>query len=103
MNTMTLASKNGGKPPRKGKMTTFTTMDREEAEKFVPSNIPYDNGKIKMGIYHQPPMYTEQDPDMLLLQSYLIQDPKILNFQYWMNKVYWFALAFVVLVIWLKA
>ena len=38
-------------------MTTFTTSDREEAQKFVPSNIPYDNGKIKMGINYQAPRY----------------------------------------------
>lgn len=103
MNTMTTASKNGGKPPRKGKMTTFTTSDREEAQKFAPSNVPYDNGKIKMGINYQPPRYVECDPDMLMIQSYLIQDPKILNFNYWASKAYLFALAFIVLVIWLTA
>lgn len=101
---MTTASKpTGGNPPRKGKMTTFTTSDREEAQKFAPSNVPYDNGKIKMGINYQPPKYVEHDPDMLNLQSYLIQDPKILNYQYWLNKAYWSALVFVVLVIWLTA
>lgn len=104
MNTMTTVSKaKGGNPLRKGKMTTFTTSDREEAEKFVPSNVPYDNGKIKMGINYQRPKYVENDPDMLTLQSYLIHDPRILNLQYWINKAYWFALAFVVLVIWLKS
>lgn len=104
MNTTTIVSKGkGGNPPRKGKMTTFTTSDREEAERFVPSNVPYDNGKIKMGINYQPPRYVEHDSDMLTLQSYLIEDPKILNFNYWANRVYLFALAFVVLVICLTA
>ena len=84
-------------------MTTFTTGDREEAQKFVPSNIPYDNGKIKMGINYQAPRYVEHDPDMLNLQSYLIQDPKILNLQYWINRIYIFVVAFVVLVIWLSS
>jgi hypothetical protein len=82
-------------------MTTFTTSDREEAQKFVPSNIPYDNGKIKMGINYQAPRYVEQDPDMLNLQSYLIEDPKILNLHYWINRIYIFAVAFVTLIIWL--
>lgn len=103
MNTMTIVSKKGGKPPRKGKMTTFTTSDREEAQKFAPSNVPYDNGKIKMGINYHPPQYVEYDPDMLMIQSYLIQDPKILNFHYWVNKAYWFGFGFIVLVIWLTA
>lgn len=104
MNTMTLVSKKrGAKAPRKGKMTTFTTADREEAQKFVTSNVPYDNGKIKMGINYQPPKYVEHDPDMLMIQSYLIQDPKILNFHYWVNKAYWFGFGFIVLVIWLTA
>jgi hypothetical protein len=84
-------------------MTTFTTSDREEAQKFVPSNIPYDNGKIKMGINYQAPRYVEQDPDMLNLQSYLIEDPKILNLHYWINRIYVFLVAFVALIIWLTA
>lgn len=102
-NTTTTVSKNGGKPPRKGKMTTFTTEDREEAYKFVPSNIPYDNGKIKMGINYQPPRYVERDEDMLTLQSYLIQDPKVLNFHYWLTRAYYFLLMFIILVVWLSA
>jgi len=97
------ASKRGGKPPRKGKMTTFTTEDRERAERFTPSNVPYDNGKIKMGINYQPPKYVEQDSDMLMIQSYLIQDPKILNFHYWLNRAYMGVLIFIVLVIWLTS
>ena len=104
MNTMTTVSKlKGGNPPRKGKMTTFTTEDREEAYRFVPSNIPYDNGKIKIGIHYQPPKYVERDEDMLTLQSYLIEDPKILNFNYWMNRFYMFAFGFLLLIIWLTA
>ena len=101
---MTTVSKaKGGNPPRKGKMTTFTTEDREQAYKFVPSNIPYDNGKVKIGINYQRPQYVEQDSDMLMLQSYLIEDPKVLNFHYWLNRFYWFVLAFIVLTVWLTA
>jgi len=63
---------------------------------------PYDTGKVKIGLYYEPPKYVEQDPDMVLIQSYLIQDPKLLRRQYWVNKAYWGALSFVVLVIWLS-
>ena len=62
---------------------------------------PYNNGKIQIGKYYQPPKYVEQDADMLLIQSYLIQDPKLLRREYWLNKLYWGAVSFVVLVIWL--
>jgi hypothetical protein len=64
--------------------------------------IPYNNGKIKMGIHHQREPYIETDPDMILLQSYLIQDPKLIRRQYWLNKAYWGALALIVLIIWLR-
>ena len=45
---------------------------------------PYNNGKIKIGneVYLNKlvnPPYVERDDDMLELQSYLIQDPRILN------------------------
>ena len=39
-------------------------------------NTPYDNGKIKMGIYYQPPKYVEYDSDMLYLQTALVGDIK---------------------------
>jgi hypothetical protein len=55
-------------------------------------DVPYNNGKIKIGseYYLNPlrPKYIEQDEDMLELQSYLIQDPRILNRQYWAKRVY---------------
>lgn len=38
-------------------------------------NIPYNNGKVQIGKYYVPPKYIETDPDMLLIQSYLIGDP----------------------------
>lgn len=49
-------------------------------------NIPYDTGKVKIGIYYQKPRYVEEDLDMLRLQSYLIYDPARLKRQYWLNK-----------------
>ena len=37
---------------------------------FIPAGItPYDNGKIKMGIYYQKPKYVEYDSDMLEIQK----------------------------------
>jgi hypothetical protein len=64
-------------------------------------NIPYDNGKVKIGIYYQKPKYIEEDSDMLRLQSYLIGDPRILKKQYWFNVAYNVAIVFVLLVIFL--
>ena len=49
-------------------------------------NIPYDTGKVKIGVYYQKPKYVEEDLDMLRLQSYLIYDPARLKRQYWLNK-----------------
>ena len=49
-------------------------------------NIPYDTGKVKIGVYYQKPRYVEEDLDMLRLQSYLIYDPARLKRQYWLNK-----------------
>lgn len=49
-------------------------------------NIPYDTGKVKIGLYYQKPRYVEEDTDMLRLQSYLIYDPVRLKRQYWINK-----------------
>lgn len=76
-------------------MTTFTTEDRLNA-----SNVPYTTPTgIQMGKYYQKPKYVEYDSDMLLIQSHLIQDPKILRKQYLTNVAYYFLLAFVILVI----
>lgn len=62
-------------------------------------DVPYNNGKIKIGsaYYLNPlkPKYIEYDKDMLELQSYLIQDPRILNRQYWANRIYIITLLFI--------
>jgi hypothetical protein len=69
--------------------------------------VPYNNGKVKIGsevylnkLANQP--YVEQDEDMLELQSYLIQDPRILNREYWFKRVY-VALILFILVVMLMA
>jgi hypothetical protein len=65
-------------------------------------DVPYNNGKIKIGseYYLNPlrPKYIEHDEDMLELQSYLIQDPRILNRQYWAKRVYVAFLLFLLII-----
>ena len=75
---------------------------RKKATKmgFIPAGItPYDNGKIKMGIYYQKPKYVEMDGDMLEVQKWLIGDPEKLRFQYWVDVFYKIVIGFVVLVV----
>ena len=50
-------------------------------------NVPYNTGKVKIGVYYEKPRYVEDDMDMLRLQSYLIHDPARLKREYWTNKV----------------
>lgn len=70
---------------------------------FIPSGIvPFDTGKIKMGIYYQKPKYVEYDKDMLYLQKWLIGDPEKLRKELIINYVYGILLVFVLLVILLK-
>ena len=64
---------------------------------------PYNNGKVKIGdaVYLNKlvnPPYVERDDDMLELQSYLIHDPRILNKEYWLKRVYIVLLLFVLTV-----
>jgi hypothetical protein len=37
---------------------------------------PYNNGKIQIGKYYQPPKYVEQDSDMLTIQGWLIGESR---------------------------
>ena len=64
-------------------------------------DVPYNNGKIKIGstYYLNPlkPKYIEYDRDMLELQSYLIQDPRILNRKYLANRIYMASLLFILI------
>lgn len=70
---------------------------------FIPKGItPFDNGKIKIGINYQKPVYVEYDSDMLEIQKWLIGDPSKLRREYWINVAYMFALVFILLVIILK-
>ena len=60
---------------------------------------PYNNGKIKIGEFYEPPKYVEQDRDMLEIQKWIIGDPEKLRFQYWTDIAYKVAIGFVVVVV----
>jgi hypothetical protein len=67
-------------------------------------DTPYNNGKIKIGseVYLNKlvnPPYIEYDEDMLELQSYLIHDPRVLNKEYWLKRIYIMFLLFVLTVL----
>ena len=64
--------------------------------------VPYNTGKVKIGANYVPKRYVETDPDMLDLQSWLIDDPARLRKQYWARKAYIALLVFVFLIIWLR-
>jgi hypothetical protein len=51
-------------------------------------NTPYNNGKVQIGKYYQPPKYVEQDPDMILIQGWFIGDNKAARRRYWANFAY---------------
>lgn len=57
---------------------------------------PYDTGKVKMGIYYEPPKYVEQDSDMLTIQGWFIGDNKAARRNYWANVTYMAVLAIAV-------
>lgn len=82
------------KKPRRKKVTKSD---------FIPAGVtPFDNGKIKMGIYYQKPKYVEHDADMLHLQKLLIGDPDQLRKEMIMNICYGVLLVFVLLIVVLK-
>lgn len=61
---------------------------------------PYNNGKVSIGSTWYlnklvNPPYIERDDDMLELQSYLIQDPRVLNKEYWAKRLYLLLLLFI--------
>jgi hypothetical protein len=51
-------------------------------------NVPYDNGKVKMGIYYKPPRYVESDPDMITIQGWLLGSNRTAVIRYWANVAY---------------
>jgi hypothetical protein len=66
--------------------------------------VPYNNGKVSIGSTWYlnklvNPPYIEHDDDMLELQSYLIQDPRVLNKEYWAKRIYIGLLLFICIII----
>ena len=60
---------------------------------------PYNNGKIKIGEFYEPPKYVEQDRDMLEIQKWLIGNPEKLILEHWIDIGYKIAIGFIVFVI----
>ena len=54
---------------------------------------PYDTGKVKIGLYYEPPRYVETDPDMIVIQGWLIGDCKAAKRQRIANISYMIVLA----------
>lgn len=49
---------------------------------------PYDTGKVKIGLYYEPPKYIESDPDMIAIQGWFIGDNKVARRNYIANLSY---------------
>lgn len=60
---------------------------------------PYNNGKVSIGLYYEPPKYVEYDRDMLEIQKWMIGDPVKMRKNYWINVAYMFLLVFILLVV----
>ena len=54
---------------------------------------PYDTGKVKIGLYYEPPKYVEQDSDMIAIQGWFIGDNKAARRNYIANLAYIILLA----------
>lgn len=80
----------------------MATRRKKLVKPVSAGNIPFDNGKIKMGIYYQKPKYVELDRDMLNLQTYLIGDPVKLKRNYYITRAFELLGAVVLLIILLK-
>jgi len=63
---------------------------------------PYNNGKIKIGEFYEPPKYVEQDWDMLEIQKWMIGNPEKLRQEYWTNLVFTIIGCFIVLLVVLR-
>ena len=49
---------------------------------------PYDTGKVKIGLYYEPPQYVEQDPDMIAIQGWFLGDNRAAKRNYIANLIY---------------
>jgi len=80
----------------------MATRRKKLVKPISAGNIPFDNGKVKMGIYYQKPKYVEYDRDMLNLQTYLIGDPVKLKRNYYITRAFELLGAFILLIILLR-
>lgn len=80
----------------------MATRKKKVVKLNSPVITPFDNGKVKMGIYYEKPKYVEEDRDMLNLQTYLIGDPKILARNYYITRALELVGAFILLIILLR-
>jgi hypothetical protein len=80
----------------------MATRKKKVIKPISSGTIPFDNGKVKMGIYYQKPKYVEYDKDMLNLQTYLIGDPVKLKRNYYITRAFELLGAVVLLIILLK-
>ena len=49
---------------------------------------PYDTGKVKIGLYYEPPKYVEQDSDMITIQGWFLGCNKAAQRERWANIAY---------------
>ena len=80
----------------------MATRKKKVINKISPVVTPYDNGKVKMGIYYQKPKYVEEDRDMLNLQTYLIGDPVKLQRELHIRRAFELLAVLILLIILLK-
>jgi hypothetical protein len=80
----------------------MATRKKKVVKLNSPVVTPFDNGKVKMGIYYQKPKYVEEDRDMLNLQTYLIGDPAKLQREYYIRRAFELLGAFILLIILLQ-
>lgn len=75
-------------------------MNHETTDvKSVPQLTPYDTGKIKIGVYYEPPKQRQSNED-LMLQSLLLGDktPYMPNFRIDVRYIFYVALGVLVYV-----
>ena len=80
----------------------MATRKKKVVKLNSPIVTPFDNGKVKMGIYYQKPKYVEEDRDMLNLQTYLIGNPAKLKREYYILRAFELLGVFILLIILLR-